>query len=79
MHTVINVHVAFDPEARVWYVRHSDVHGLRVEAPKIEEMIERVQSALLDLLEDDGEDGSREVPLEVIAHHQTTVRRAAAA
>ena len=77
MQTVINVHVAFDEEARVWYVTKSDIHGLRVEAPKFEEMIERVQSALLDLLEDDGEDGCCEVPVEVIAHHHASLRRAA--
>lgn len=76
MQNVINVHVDWDADAGVWFVKHSDVHGLRVEAPKIEQMIERVQAALLDLLED-GEDGC-EVPVEVIAHHKTSVRLEAA-
>lgn len=76
MNTVINVHVAFDHEAGVWYVCHSDVHGLRVEASTIEDMIKRVQDALTDLLEDG--DGCQEVPLEVIAHHASRVRLHAA-
>lgn len=75
MDRTINVHVAYDEEARVWYVSRSDVHGLRIEAPKIEQMIERVQEALLDLLDDDG-DGGGVVPVEVIAHHATSVRLA---
>lgn len=77
MSDVVHVHVAFDDEARVWYVTHSDVHGLRVEAKKIEEMIERVENALRDLLEDDG-DGGCEVPIDVIAHHSRSVRLQAA-
>lgn len=52
MRDVINVHVAFDDEARVWYVTKSDVHGLRVEAAKLEQMIERVTAAVQDLLDD---------------------------
>lgn len=73
MDRTINVHVAFDEEARVWYVTHSDVHGLRVEAPQLEQMIERVKDAILDLLDDDGDDGCV-VPVEVISHHAMSVR-----
>ena len=78
MRDVLNVHVAYDAEASVWYVSHSDVHGLRVEAPDMERMIERVSGALRDLLDDrDGPDGL-DIPVEVIAHHAMSVRRAVA-
>lgn len=77
MQGVINVQVAFDPEARVWYVVESSVPGVRVEAETLEDMFKRVEAALIDLLEDDG-DGSCEVPVEVVARHNSRLRLEAA-
>lgn len=70
----INVHVAYDAEAQVWYVEESDVHGLRIEAATIEEMVDRLPGAIQDLLEDADGHGAHDVPVEVIAHRSMSVR-----
>ncbi len=76
MNKVIVVKAIFDSEARVWFTESSDIHGLRLEAATIEELIERIPGAIQDLLEDcDGEgDHAYEVPIELIAHASTRVR-----
>jgi hypothetical protein len=52
MSRVIVVQAAFDPEAGVWHTPFSDVHGLRIEAPTFDALVERIPGAVLDLLED---------------------------
>ena len=74
MTRTINVHVTYDPEARVWFVEQSDVHGLRIEAATIEELVERLPGAIQDLLEDGDGHGAHDVPVEVIAHRSVSVR-----
>jgi len=74
MSATINVSVAYDPDARVWYVDRSDIFGLRIESATIEELVERIPGAIQDLLEDhDGAD-AHDVPVEIIAHRSTSVR-----
>ena len=78
MADVINVELAFDIEACVWYVKRSDVLGLRIEAATVDALLARIPDALRDLLGEGDADGPREVPVEVIAHHSTSVRLEAA-
>jgi hypothetical protein len=74
MSQVIVVKAAFDPEANVWYTESSDVHGLRIEAPTLDVLIARVPGAVQDLLEEEGQTGDLDIPIEVIAHASTRVR-----
>jgi hypothetical protein len=77
---LIVVKAAFDPEARVWFVEDSgDLHGLNVEAPSLETLVEKLPAAVADLLELADLDGDREAPIEVIAHARTRVRLGAGA
>ena len=54
MSQVIVVKAAYDLEAAVWYTESSDVYGLRIEAPTLDALVERVPGAVLDLLECEG-------------------------
>jgi hypothetical protein len=51
MAEVIIVKAAFDANAGVWYTESSDVFGLRIEAPTLDALVERVTGAVEDLLE----------------------------
>ena len=74
MSQTITVHLDFVPDARVWFVQRSDVHGLRIEAATIEEMVERIPGAIQDLLDDGDGLNAHDVPVEVVAHRSTSVR-----
>jgi hypothetical protein len=74
MSQVIVVKAVFDPEAGVWYTESSDVHGLRIEAPSLDALVERIPGAVQDLLEDDEGQGGIDIPIEVIAHASTRLR-----
>jgi predicted RNase H-like HicB family nuclease len=79
---LIVVTVAYDPEAGVWYVESSDLAGVNAEASTPEELREKLPNVILDLLEAaDGaeDDGDLDVPIEIIAHMRTRVRRRACA
>ncbi len=41
----------WDPEAEVWYVAESNVPGLSVEAPTMEQMQEKVLRAAVEMIE----------------------------
>jgi hypothetical protein len=77
MDRMIIVKAIFDPEARVWYTESSDIHGLRLEDPRFETLLERIPGAIQDLLEcgsnGDGQ-GEIEIPVEIIANATTRVR-----
>lgn len=82
MDRMIIVKAIFDPEARVWYTESSDIHGLRLEDPRLETLVDRIPGAIQDLLElgSDGDgEGAFDIPVEVIANATTRVRRLAAA
>jgi hypothetical protein len=74
MSSVIVVMAAYDPEAGVWYIESSDVHGLRIEAPTLDALVERIPGAVRDLLEDGEEGFEGDIPIEVIAHASTRLR-----
>lgn len=78
--TVIVVKAAFDPDANVWFVESSDVPGLNAEASTVEQLRDKLPDAILDLLEagDDLDGRAIDMPVELIAHASTRVRRNAA-
>ena len=76
---LIVVKAAYDAEAGVWYVEDSDLPGVNAWAPTVQELSEKLPAVVLDLLEQEGEEGDLDdVPIEIIAHMSTRVRRAAA-
>jgi len=79
---IIVVKAAFDPEARVWFVEESDLPGLNLEADRLEDLVEKLPGAVRDLLETGASGGeydkSQDIPIELIAHASTKVRRPAA-
>jgi len=79
---IIVVKAARDADAGVWFVEESDVPGLRLEAESLEALMEKIPGAILDLLEVAGPQGAAagglDLPVELIAHASTRVRRAAA-
>jgi hypothetical protein len=48
------VEAAFDEDAGVWFVRHSDVPGLVTEAPSLDGLVEKL-TVLIPGLVNDGE------------------------
>ena len=80
MNPVIVVKAAFDAEGGVWIIESSDVHGLRIEAPTLEALVERIPVAIQDLLGTDLSDAAlMDTPVEVIARAGTRVRLSLAA
>jgi predicted RNase H-like HicB family nuclease len=76
---LIIVKAAYDPEAGVWYVEDSDLPGVNAWAPTVQELSEKLPAVVLDLLEQEGEDSDLDdVPIEIIAHMSTRVRRSVA-
>ena len=45
------VHVAFDEEAGVWYVAHSDVPGLNLENERVSDLLRRIEDTVPELVE----------------------------
>jgi predicted RNase H-like HicB family nuclease len=74
---LIVVKVAYDAEAAVWYVESSDLAGVNAEASSVEELRDKLPGVVLDLLEQEGfeDEGPVEVPIEIVAHMSTRVRR----
>jgi predicted RNase H-like HicB family nuclease len=75
---LIVVKAAYDPDAAVWFVESSDLEGLNAEAPTLEGLLQKLPGVVLDLLEEEGLD-DLELPIEVVAHASTRVRRSTAA
>jgi hypothetical protein len=59
----ITVRAAWDDEAGVWYIEHSSLPGLHLEAATPIELYDKLPGAIEDLLEGSGE---REVAFEFI-------------
>ena len=79
MADMIVVKAVHDPVAGVWLVESSDVPGLFLEGDTLEALAEKLPGAILDLLEAGGDiEGGLDVPVELIAHASTRVRRPAA-
>src|ERR1700674_4338583 len=68
MTTLIVIKAAWDPDAGVWCVEHSDLPGLNLEAESLEALRDKLPGALEDLMEAAGQTGEREVQIEIIAH-----------
>jgi predicted RNase H-like HicB family nuclease len=68
------VHVAWDDEAKVWYVQESDIPGLATEAGTLEELRRKVPAMIQDLLENEA-DHPREIEVDFIAyaHERVTI------
>ena len=60
----ITVKAAWDDEAQVWYIEHSSLPGLHIEADTPIELYNKLPGAIEDLLEGSGE---QEIPFELIA------------
>lgn len=73
MAKVLVIHAVFDPEVRVWFTESSDIHGLRIEAPTFDALVERLPGVIEDLLSD-GDTGMVDAVVEVIAHASAHVR-----
>jgi predicted RNase H-like HicB family nuclease len=58
------VKAAWDGEAKVWYIEHSSLPGLHLEAETPIELYNKLPGAIEDLLEGNGE---QEVSFELIA------------
>ena len=70
------VRVAWDDEAKVWFVEGSDIPGLATEAETLDELRRKVPVIIQDLL--DGEsDRPEELELDFIAYARDRVRTAA--
>jgi predicted RNase H-like HicB family nuclease len=59
------VRAEWDPDARVWVAESDDVPGLITEAETIQQLIERLQDLVPELLELNGSRDS-EVPIELV-------------
>ena len=70
------VKAAYDDDAAVWCVEHSDLDGLHVEGETFEAFRSNVADAVADLLEGES-DGADEVHVEIIAHASVRARAAA--
>jgi hypothetical protein len=77
--TLIVVKAAWDAEAEVWWVEHSDLPGLNLEAESLETLRDKLPAAIEDLLEAAGHTGKGDVLVETKAHAHTHVRLGAAA
>lgn len=64
----LSVHLAYDEEAKVWYVAHSEIPGLSLEAESPAVLMERVECAAMELVE-------LNLP-KIIADHEAKARRA---
>lgn len=74
----VKVTAGFDPDAKVWFVEDSNLHGLNAEGATLEALIEKLPGAVVDLLEMEGASGEEfspgDVPIEVVAHAETHAR-----
>jgi predicted RNase H-like HicB family nuclease len=74
----ILVKAAYDADAKVWFVESSDLEGVNAEASSLEGLLQKLPGVVLDLLEKDGLDDV-DLPIELVAHANTRVRRSTAA
>jgi hypothetical protein len=76
---LIVVKIAFDTEARVWFVESCTLPGLSAESTTADQLMTRIPDMIADLLEENGfpdDDGGdvREVAVEIIASQSSRVR-----
>lgn len=49
--TELRIHLKYDDESKRWFVAHSDIPGLRLEADTPQELIQRIADAAPELIE----------------------------
>lgn len=47
----LKVHLAFDDEAKVWYIAESDIPGLRLESEDPMDLVRRISECAAELVE----------------------------
>ena len=70
------VKAAFDDDAGVWHVEHSEIEGLRVEGDTFEAFRQSVADAAADLAFGEG-GGTEDIHIEIVAHASVRARAAA--
>jgi predicted RNase H-like HicB family nuclease len=68
---LIVVRVAYDPEAKVWWIESSDLFGLHAEGATLEELRDKLPGMIGDLIEDNEPSLlNHDIAVEIIAHAQ---------
>jgi hypothetical protein len=70
------VKAVWDDDAKVWYVSHTDVPGLAVEADSPEELVKLLNTLIPELIELNDKDGGS-VPYSLMLDHLTAGRAVA--
>ena len=71
------VKAEWDPEAKVWVATSENVPGLITEAETVEALSQKLPIMIRELLELNGEladDEVKEIPLNLIAHREISLR-----
>ena len=70
---LIVVRAAYDPDAKVWWIEDSaPLGGLNIEAPTIDELRDKIPTAVIDLLET--KSPGADIAIEIIGHMHTRVK-----
>lgn len=80
MSHAVHVTLAYDEEARVWYIEDSTLPGLSGEAETVDDLLRRIPAMVVDLVEENGIDdmhGDFEVPLEIATKTRVQIHEAA--
>lgn len=72
---VVVIRADYDADAKVWFVKHSDLFGVHVEGTTLDELRDKLPAVVRDLIEADGAAVTQDVLIEIIAH--TSARLAA--
>ncbi len=67
----INVTLAYDDDARVWWVKDCDVQGVRLEGQTLDSLVARIPDALLDIWEASNDLAALKEPFELVTHATT--------
>ena len=75
MTKVLFVRAEWDPEAKVWVATSDDVPGLATEAETLEELSQKLDIMVPELLDANGYPEGPEVPFELLARKFSVVHR----
>ncbi|MBS0354453.1 MAG: DUF1902 domain-containing protein [Proteobacteria bacterium] len=64
----VQVHAEWDDEAGVWVATSDDVPGLVTEADTVEALVTKLRELVPDLMEANGVEDGRDVPVELLSH-----------
>ena len=77
MHKIHFIRADWDPEAGVWVATSDDVPGLATEADTLEELSDKLQHMVPELLAANGDVGPEEIPFELLARRFAVAQRTA--